>query len=125
MRLQIFTASLFFAFTFIFLPQFAMASRVEVVNNTENPIKVQIKAEGSDLAGNVIAYDQEIPGECYFSFWVIESKLKGKSLYSIKGYNSAFLPGGKCDHLSVEKNYKVIFNGNDTLGVRCVAEEIQ
>jgi hypothetical protein len=63
--------------------------------------------------------------ECYFSFWAVAPNLKGKSLYSIKGYNSPFTPGGKCDHLSVEKNYKVIFNGGDALRIRCMAEEIQ
>jgi hypothetical protein len=119
---QIFNASLCLA---LFFSHSALASRIEVVNNTKQPIKVQIKAENHDLKGEAIAHNQEIPGECYFSFWVVAPQLKGKPLYSIKGYTSPFTPGGKCDRLNVEKNYKVIFNGDDALGIRCIAEVIQ
>ena len=35
-----------------------------------------------------------------------------------------FTPGGKCDHLSVDKDYKVTFL-NDKMGTSCIAEEIE
>jgi hypothetical protein len=123
MWVLIFNIVLFFV-SFVFLVHPAAASRIEVVNENETPIKVKIQAEGNNFEEKITTYAQEIPGEYYFSFWVVASELKGKPYYSIKGYTSAFMPGGKCNHLSVEKNYRVTFL-NDALGTTCIAEEIQ
>jgi hypothetical protein len=121
MFIQIFF--LFFT-SFISLVHSAAAGRIEVVNENKKPLKIKIRAEGNNFEKNMTTYIQEIPGEYYFSFWVVASELKGKSHYSIKGYANAFTPGGKCDHLSVEKNYKITFL-NDALETTCIAEEIQ
>src|SRR5688500_15080682 len=100
-----------------------LAGRVDVVNENTKNLKIKIEAEGDKLAESLASYVKEIPSEHYFSFLVDEADLKGKSHYSIKGVTNAFVPGDKCQHLSVNKNYKVTFL-NETIGTTCVAEEI-
>jgi hypothetical protein len=102
----------------------ALASRIDVVNENKKPLKVTINAEGSNIREDLAKYVKEIPGEYQSTFLVGGSDLKGKSHFSIKGDTSAFTPGDKCTHLSVEKNYKVTFL-NDAVGTTCVAEEIE
>jgi hypothetical protein len=112
-----------FASSFVFLLHPAEASRIEVVNENKKPIKIKIEAEGNNINKKMTTYTQEIPSEYYYSFRIATSDLNGNSYYSIKGDTSAFTPGGKCNHLSVEKNYKVTFL-NDSVGTSCIAEEI-
>lgn len=102
----------------------AVAGRIDVVNENKKALTVRIKAEGDNINENLATYIKEIPPEYYFTFMVESSDLEGKSHYSIKGDTNAFTPGGKCDHLSVDKNYKVTFL-NDVAGTTCVAEEIK
>ena len=101
----------------------AMTGKIDVVNENKKALQIKIQAEGDNIGEKLATYPKEIPAEFYFTFLVQPSDLKGKSHYSIKGVTSAFTPGGKCDHLSVDKNYKVTFL-NDTAGTSCVAEEI-
>ncbi|MBL9028937.1 MAG: hypothetical protein JNK42_00485 [Caedimonas sp.] len=123
MRTQILMVSLSFA-CFLAMAHPAVAGRIDVVNENKKSLTVKIKAEGDNINENLATYIKEIPTEYYFTFMVESSDLKGKSHYSIKGDTNAFTPGGKCDHLSVDKNYKVTFL-NDVAGTTCVAEEIK
>lgn len=123
MRTQISMVSLSFA-CFLAMAHPAVAGRIDVVNENKKSLTVKIKAEGDNINENLATYIKEIPTEYYFTFMVESSDLKGKSHYSIKGDTNAFTPGGKCDHLSVDKNYKVTFL-NDVAGTTCVAEEIK
>lgn len=101
----------------------AIAGRVDVVNENKKVLKIKIEAEGDKINEPLVSYIKEIPSDYHFYFLVDESDLKGKSHYSIKGATSAFAPGDKCQHLSVDKDYKVTFL-NETIGTTCVAEEI-
>ena len=101
-----------------------IAGRVDVVNENKKVLKVRIEAEGDKLKETLANYIKEIPSEYYFSFLVDVIDLKGKSHYSIKGDTSPFALGDKCEHLSVDKNYKVTFL-NDAVGTTCIAEEIK
>ena len=123
MRTQISMVSLSFA-CFLAMAHPAVAGRIDVVNENKKSLTVKIKAEGDNINENLATYIKEIPTEYYFTFMVESSDLKGRSHYSIKGDTNAFTPGGKCDHLSVDKNYKVTFL-NDVAGTTCVAEEIK
>lgn len=115
---------IFLVFVSLSVLHAAMASRVEVVNENKKPLKVKIKAEGSDIQENLATYTQDISEEHYSTFVINEQNLKGKSHYSVKGDTNPFTAGDKCDHLSVDKNYKITFL-NDALGTTCVAEEIR
>jgi hypothetical protein len=123
MRMRILTVVLSFA-SFLSLAHSAVAGRIDVVNENKKSLKIKIKAEGDDIKENLATYVKEIPAEHYSTFLVEATDLKGKSYYSIKGDTNAFTSGDKCDHLSVEKNYKVTFL-NDAVGTTCVAEEIK
>lgn len=123
MRTQIFKVVLSFV-SFLSIVHPAMAGRVDVVNENKKALTVRIKAEGDNIGENLATYVKEIPAATYFTFVVDAADLKGKSHYAIKGDTSAFTPGGKCDHLSIDKNYRVTFL-NDTAGTTCVAEEIE
>jgi len=123
MRTQTSKVSLSFA-CFLAMAHPAVAGRIDVVNENKKSLTVRIKAEGDNINENLATYIKEIPAEYYFTFMVESSDLEGKSHYSIKGDTNAFTPGGKCDHLSVDKNYKVTFL-NDVAGTTCVAEEIK
>jgi hypothetical protein len=102
----------------------ASAGRVDVVNENKKLLKVKIKAEGDNINENLMTYSKDISAEHHSTFDVNSADLNGKSHYSIKGDTNSFTAGGKCHHLSVEKNYKVTFL-NDTAGTSCVAEEIK
>jgi hypothetical protein len=95
------------------------AVHLEIVNENKKELKVKIEPEGASRA----AFIQQIPAEHYSSLDLELGQFKGKSYYSIKGDTSAFTSGGKCEHLSVEKDYKVTFQ-NDKVGTTCIAEEI-
>jgi hypothetical protein len=98
---------------------FACASTIKVVNENKKPLTVKIEAEGDSNAYS----KQEISAEQNSTFKVEKSQLNGKSHFSIKGDTSVITPGGKCENLSVEKNYKVTFQ-DDKMGTTCIAEEI-
>ena len=123
MRVQIMRVTLSFA-CFLAISHPVVAGRVDVVNENKKALSVRIKAEGDNIGEDLATYIKEIPAEHYFKFMVESSDLKGKSHYSIKGDTSVFTPGGKCDHLSVDKDYKVTFL-NDATGTSCIAEEIK
>jgi hypothetical protein len=112
------------SFVSLSLVHSALASRIDVVNENKKSLKVKIKAEGSDVQEDLATYVKEIPAEHHSTFSVEGTDLKGKSHYSIKGDTNPFTPGGQCDHLSVEKNYKVTFL-NEAVGTTCVAEEVK
>lgn len=99
------------------------AGRMEVVNENKKALKIRIEAEGDKLSERLASFSKEIPSEREFTFLVDRSDLKGKSHYSIKGDTNPFAPGDKCQHLSVDKDYKVTFL-NDPVGTTCIAEEI-
>jgi hypothetical protein len=113
-----------FSFVSLSLVHSAMASRIEVVNENKKALKVKIKAEGSNVQEDLTTYVKEIPAENHYIFLIEGPDLKGKSHYSIKGDTNPFTPGGRCDYLSVEKDYKVTFL-NEAMGTTCVAEEIK
>jgi hypothetical protein len=100
------------------------AGRIDVVNENKKALRIKIQAEGDTLHEMLATYVKEIPSEHYFEFRVDATDLKGKSHYSIKGDTSPLTAGDKCQHLSVEKNYKVTFL-NDVTGTTCVAEEVE
>ena len=97
----------------------ACASTINVVNENKKPLTVKIEAEGDSNAYS----KQEISAENKSTFKVEKSQLNGKSHFSIKGDTSAFTSGGKCENLSVEKNYTVTFQ-DDKMGTTCIAEEV-
>jgi hypothetical protein len=94
------------------------AVHLQIVNENKKEIKVKIEPEGDSSA----AFEQRIPADYNSSLNLDRSQFRGKSYFSIKGDTSAFTPGGKCEHLSVEKDYKVTFQ-DDKVGTSCVAEE--
>ena len=96
----------------------ALAGNIEVSNENKKDLKVKIEPEGDSKA----SFTQQISPEEKSSFSIVADQLNGKSHYSIKGDTSAFTSGGKCEHLNVEKDYKVTFQ-NDKVGTTCVAEE--
>ena len=100
----------------------SQAGRIDVVNENKKALRIKIQAEGSSVNEDLATYVKEIPAEHDYEFRVEATDLKGKSHYSIKGDTSAFTLGDKCQHLSVEKDYKITFL-NDTTGTTCVAEE--
>jgi hypothetical protein len=100
----------------------ALASRIDVVNENEKPLKIKIQAEGSSVQETLATYITEISAKHQSTFSVEPSNLGGKSYYSIKGDTNPFTPGSKCENLSVEKNYKVTFL-DKAVGTTCVAEE--
>ena len=97
----------------------SQAGRIDVVNENKKALKIKIEAEGEPSAVSF----HTIPSEQNSSFEIKAEALNGKSHYSIKGDTNPFTLGDKCQHLSVEKDYKVIFL-NDTAGTTCVAEEV-
>ena len=101
----------------------ALAGRVDVINENKKALKIRVEAEGNKVTEELASYTKEIPAENFFTFLVDASDLKGKSHYSIKGDTTAFTPGDKCQHLSIDKNYKVTFL-NDAVGTSCIAEEL-
>lgn len=103
----------------LLLTSSSFASKINVVNENKKPIQIKIEAEGDTSAVS----KREITADHKSTFEVNSGQLNGKSYFSIKGDTSAFTPGGKCDHLSVEKNYKLTFQ-DDKVGTSCVAEEI-
>jgi hypothetical protein len=95
------------------------AVQLQIVNENKKEIKIKIEPEGDTAA----AFTQTIPAD-YNSTLALDAKqFSGKSYFSIKGDTSVFTPGGKCEHLSVDKNYKVTFQ-DDKVGTTCVAEEL-
>lgn len=94
------------------------AGNIDVVNENKKSLKIKIEAEGEPSAVSF----HTIPSEQNSSFEIKAEALNGKSHYSIKGDTNPFTLGDKCQHLSVEKDYKVTFL-NDKLGTTCVAEE--
>ena len=122
MKTQIVKAALTCA-CLVSLVSSVQAGRVDVVNENKKLLKVKIKAEGDNMNENLMTYGKEIPAKHHSTFEVNSADLNGKSHYSIKGDTNSFTAGGKCDHLSTDKNYKVTFL-NDTSGTSCVAEEI-
>lgn len=107
------------AIGFFALTGFTHAGEIQVVNENKKTLGIKIEAEGDSNAVS----KQEISAEHRSSFHVTPVQLNGKSHFSIKGDTSAFTSGGKCEHLSVEKNYTVTFQ-NDKVGTTCIAEEI-
>lgn len=97
----------------------AQAGRIDVVNENKKSLKIKIEAEGKPRAVSF----HTIPSEQNSFFQIKAETLNGQSHYSIKGDTHPFTMGDKCQHLSVEKNYKVTFL-NDKLGTTCVAEEV-
>ncbi|MGN6671227.1 MAG: hypothetical protein ACTHJ4_06800 [Candidatus Nucleicultricaceae bacterium] len=100
----------------------ADAGTVQVINENKKSLKVRIKAEGNVLNEDLASYVEIIPAEHYYTFTVTPENLKGKTHYSIKGDTNPFTVGDKCDHLSVDANYRVTFI-NDVAGTTCVAEK--
>lgn len=98
------------------------AGHIEVVNENRKALEVKIQSEGDSLEENLATYNVNIPAEHFYKFSVLAKDLKSKSHFSIKGSTNPFTKGDKCEHLSVEKNYKVTFL-NDTLGTSCIAEK--
>lgn len=105
------------------LHQGAFAGRIDVVNENKKSLDIRICPEGDALTENLPLYHKKIPAEYHFTFDINKADLGGKSHYSIKGDTNPFTPGDKCQHLSVDKNYRVTFL-NDTAGTTCLAEEI-
>ena len=101
----------------------SQAGRIDVVNENKKALRIKIQAEGDNLNETLSTYVKDIPAEHYYDFQVEATDLKGKSHYSIKGDTSPLTSGDKCQHLSVEKNYKVTFL-NDMAGTTCIAEEV-
>lgn len=95
------------------------ASTLNVTNENKKPIHIKIVAEGDSSAVTKL----EISAERVSSFQVSSEQLNGKKYFSIKGDTSSFTPGGKCEHLNVEKNYAVTFQ-DDKMGTTCIAEEV-
>jgi len=108
------------AFCSLALSSVSYAGTVNVVNENNKTIDIKIEAEGDSNAVS----KRQISADRESSFEVTTDQLNGKSYYSIKGDTSAFTPGGKCDHLSVDKNYNVTFL-NDKMGTTCLSEEIE
>ena len=105
------------------LCQDVFAGRIDVVNENKKSLDIRICPEGDSLTENLPIHYKKIPAEYHFTFVINRSDLAGKSHYAIKGDTNPFTPGDKCQHLSVDKNYRVTFL-NDTAGTTCVAEEI-
>lgn len=101
----------------------SQAGRIDVVNENKKALRIKIQAEGDKFNETLATYVKDIPAEHYSEFRVEATDLKGKSHYSIKGDTSPLTTGDKCQHLSVEKDYKVTFL-NDAAGTTCVAEEV-
>ncbi|MDF3033355.1 MAG: hypothetical protein K0R76_309 [Alphaproteobacteria bacterium] len=95
------------------------AVQLQIVNENKKEIDIKIEPEGDTNA----AFKQRIPADNNSSLTLDPKQFSGKSYFSIKGDTSAFTPGGKCEHLSVDKDYKVTFQ-DDKVGTTCVAEEL-
>ncbi|MCE3231512.1 MAG: hypothetical protein K0R52_1440 [Alphaproteobacteria bacterium] len=95
------------------------AVQLQIVNENKKEIKIKIEPEGDTAT----AFTQTIPADYNSTLTLDVKQFSGKSYFSIKGDTSAFTPGGKCEHLSVDKDYKVTFQNND-IGTTCVAEEL-
>lgn len=125
-----------------------MASKIEIINENEKPVKVRFKPEGSVLGrilwktvGETItgAVDEiigsenqknylednvlEIPAKGRVNYSLDLSNIKGINSFSIKGDTSMFIPGSECENLNVLKNYRVTFT-DDLIGTSCKAVEI-
>lgn len=125
-----------------------MASKIEIINENEKPVKIRFKPEGSVLGrilwktvGETItgAVDEiigsenqknylednvlEIPAKGRINYSLDLSNIKGVNSFSIKGDTSMFTPGSECENLNVLKNYKVTFT-DDLIGTSCKAVEI-
>jgi len=96
------------------------AGNIDVSNENKKELKVKIEPEGDSNA----SFIQQISADQKSSFIINSSQLNGKAYFSIKGDTSAFTSGGKCEHLSVDNDYKVTFQ-NDKVGTTCIAEEVQ
>jgi len=105
-------------------PPLLKAERVQVINENKKPLSIKIQAEGDKLTEKLPKYKIKIPEEEYYEFYVVKAALNGKNVFSIKGDTSSFTSGGKCDNLSVDKKYKIVFK-NDTVGTSCVATELR
>ncbi|MBW8309757.1 MAG: hypothetical protein K0M45_09040 [Candidatus Paracaedibacteraceae bacterium] len=99
---------------------YGLASTLHVTNHNKKPVKVKIVAKEDSKA----VTKMEIPAEQQSTFTVDTEHLNGKSVYSIKGDTNPFTPGGKCNDLNIEKDYKVTFK-DDKAGTSCVAELIK
>jgi hypothetical protein len=108
------------AFSSLILSSVSYAGKIDVVNENHKALDIKIEAEGDSKAVS----KQQVSADHKSSFEVTSAQLNGKSYFSIKGDTSAFTPGGKCDHLSVDKDYKVTFL-NDKMGTSCISEEIE
>lgn len=108
--------------SFLVLSSASHAGKIDVVNENKKALRIKIQAEGNKINETLATYVKDIPAEHYFDFRVEATDLKGKTHYSIKGDTSPLTSGDKCQHLSVEKDYKVTFL-NDAAGTTCVAEE--
>ena len=106
------------------ISQSSFAGRVDVVNENKKALVIKIQADGNSLDESLATYVKKIPAQHYYTFNVDPSDLKSKTYYSIKGDTNKFTIGGKCDRLSVTKNYTVTFL-NDATGTTCMAEEVK
>lgn len=106
--------------SFLALTTVSQAGEIKVINENKKTLGIKIEAEGDSNAVS----KQEISAEHQSSFRVTKTQLNGKSYFSIKGDTSAFTSGGRCEHLSVEKDYTVTFQ-DDKVGTTCIAEEIK
>ncbi len=125
-----------------------MASKIEIINENEKPVKIRFKPEGNVLGrilwktvGETItgAVDEiigsenqkhylednvlEIPAKGRVNYSLDLSNIKGVNSFSIKGDTSIFTPGSECENLNVLKNYRVTFT-DDLIGTSCKAVEI-
>ena len=125
-----------------------MASKIEIINENEKPVKVRFKPEGSVLGrilwrtvGETItgAVDEiigsenqknylednvlEIPAKGRITYSLDLSNIKGINSFSIKGDTSMFTPGSECENLNVLQNYRITFT-DDLIGTICKVVKI-
>lgn len=111
----------FLVFISLSLLHYALASKIEVVNENKKPLKVRIIPEDTTET------TKELPADARSTFSVESKDLQGDiqgPYYAIKGDTNPLTAGDKCRHLSVQKDYKVTFL-DDAMGTTCVAEEIK
>lgn len=113
----------------------ALGSRIEIVNENKKDLTIKVKVDrkvsdmkkeklSSAISGSLSTYVKKIPAE-ENSILILDSKdVNGEKHYFIKGDTGAIVFGGKCEFLSIDKNYRVTFL-NDLVGTTCLAEEIK
>jgi len=105
----------------------AEASKLRVINENNDEIEINVIPEPASMEApycwKCLGGASNVSRENVVNIVIPPEAFNGREYFSVVGTTGGFLFNGKCQNLSVYKNYELHFL-NDYVGASCISREI-